>query len=118
MLDFSTETDQEINEAVAIALGWTRCKLEGLELYWYDRRGPTLGFDLPNWVGNNGMAFAALWPEITKLVPRGVWVGQAGGSPEVYGWAGLELQGSTRWRADTYSRAICHAFLFLKGVAK
>jgi len=133
---FDAASEQERNEAVALALGrqWdeTKCRVCGWKLVPDGKDGcwksncsmrpvPKVRADaLPDWQGDDGLAFKELWPEIVKIRSE-VRLGMILKTPRCFlepssDYSGkissflTDLSGSS----NTWAQAICKAFLELK----
>ena len=120
---FDAASEQERNEAVALALGWTEIT--------FRKNGPPTGKPpsprhelaygpILNWSGDDGLAFKELWPEIVKIRSE-VRLGMILKTPKCFlepssDYSGkissflTDLSGSS----NTWANAICKAFLALK----
>lgn len=115
--DFDTASPSERNESIALALGWSKT-LDGD--YWM--RPSSIGgifgskSRLPNWQGDDGLAFRELWPEIAKMFPGGIRLHQESKifwitvyRPDGH-WYNPMLPNSS----SSAAHAICKAFLELR----
>jgi len=65
---FSQLSPQEVNEQVALRLGYRqigsyyKCGYENP--HWHNETGECV-FQLPDWLHDDGLAFVDLWPKIT-----------------------------------------------------
>ena len=122
---FDAASEQERNEAVALALGrqWDekKCRVCGWKLVPDGKDGcwksncsmrpvPKVRADaLPDWQGDDGLAFKELWPEIVKV----------DGNAALYLSVNNRTKPcvqlcKTRYEAYTWAQVICKAFLALK----
>lgn len=132
--EFDKATPQERNTAIALVLGWRWVKFtmyagspgphyvihrpEELVLYLPSRildklpKGATFynPYTLPDWQGDDGLAFKELWPEILKAheTSESALLKLQDGKPIIVNepW--------NLWIADTWAHAITKCFLALK----
>lgn len=134
-------THAEMNEAVALRLGWkydtlTYCRVScneyhahgedcvepcsknadgAQEKHRFWRLGKKRRETLPFWSTDDGLAFEELWPRIGPLNGRGLafW----NGKPAIIKiWCGQDdttYRTALDFKADTWAEAICKAFIAL-----
>jgi len=94
---FDAASPEERNEAIALALGWSHREI-GIGV-------------LPDWQGDDGLAFKELWPEIIAMRDS-AFITFACRQPYTPKEKIVDARGI--FSGDTWAHAICKAFLALK----
>lgn len=126
--DFDKATPEERNEAIALALGWkiyppTDRKLRRSmprRLWYWKSRPDAVPCNLPDWNGDDGLAFKELWTELSTLTDKITLQSLCLRLPSVEFYPRNSEVGV--WpsviEADTWTHAICKAFLALKDISR